>query len=322
MKNQIKYILLLTLVIALTFTGCDDAIYPKGDLDNQYVLSCVLNGDTSYQVAFLTKTYDVDGFDPYSNDVNPSVDDAQVVLLYNGLTYYFRDTVVTTLEDSRYPGGKHYYYLNNFTPAPNQDAILEARMQDGTIINSEIRTFPYKLREGSFYRSDFLAPPENPLQNTLLFKWGDYAQTVYFIPVLSIEYSKTINGVEYRRSKLVPQMIENGEQLFPGLQTGDHISYNLDAFDYAFESIAEDGVAREDYKIYHAVFKVLITDEYLATYYSASNTFSDSFTILVTEPEYTNINGGLGMFGSFVSNKIQVTINRNYTEAYGYSVGE
>ena len=195
-------------------------------------------------------------------------------------------------------------------------------MQDGTIIRSEIRTFPYRLRSGNFYRSDRLAPPEDPTQTTLYFKWGDYTETVYFIPMLSIEYSRVIDGVEQRFSKLVPQLIEGNEQLFPGLQTGDNILYQLDAFDYIFSTIAEDGVPREDYKIYKAKFRVLIPDEDLATYYSAAKTFSDSFTIQVTEPEYTNITGGLGVFGSFVSSEISITINRNYTEAYGYTVGD
>lgn len=303
----------------ILFTACDDEIFPKGDLEENYVLSCVLNGDTNYQVAFLTRTYDVESFDPYTSTINPVVRDARVSLFYEGTTYFFRDTIIAGSAESRYPGNQYLYYLDDFKPERNKTIVIQAVLQDGTTLRSEINSFPYRIRYGSFYRSDFIIPPEDPTSSELFFKWGDYEETVYFIPRLSIVYSRIIDGVEQKFEKLVPQTIEGSEELYPGLQTGDYITYDLDAFEYSFEAIAEDGIPREEYRIHNAVFKVLVADESLATYYSAAKTFADSYTVQVTEPEYTNIEGGFGVFGSFASCEINVTINNNYIDAFGYT---
>jgi len=51
------------------------------------------------------------------------------------------------------------------------------------------------------------------------------------------------------------------------------------------------------------------TDEHLYKYFSVVNGFQDKFSIRVDQPNYSNIKGGLGVFGSFTSDTTVVSAN-------------
>ncbi len=320
MKKEIALFFLLVLGFFF-FVSCEEEVFPKGELLNKYVLNCILDGHSSFQVAYLSRSYEVEGFDPYENHEDPSVRDAEITLNYEGNIYYFRDTLLTN-STNRYGNNQHFYYLDNFTPEANKPVTITARIPDGTILQSAETTFPRKLRRGNFYRSDSLMPLGSPIKTQLFFKWGDFAESVYFIPKLTIHYSRVIDGVEKYFWVEVPQSIEGNEKRFPVLAIGDNTDYSIKAFDYMFDSIAEEGVDREEYRIHGAKFTLLIPNSSLAIYYSAAKTFSDSYSIHLTEPEYSNIEGGLGVFGSFSKFELPIRIFPHYIEAFGYSNGE
>jgi hypothetical protein len=53
-----------------------------------------------------------------------------------------------------------------------------------------------------------------------------------------------------------------------------------------------------DIKFSRAVFYLIQFDRPLWSYWNASNGFHDRYTIRVDDPDYTNITGGVGVFGS------------------------
>lgn len=311
-------IVLIAITLVLLFSSCEEEIFPKGELFDTYVFSCVLDGNTDYQTAFITRSYDVDGFDPYSNPIDPSIANARIKLIHDGNLYEFRDTTITNESDDRYTGQKHFYYLDNFRPLANKDVTIEVELADGTILSSESTTFPIYLTSSSFYRSDHLIPPENPTQQFLYFKWGDFTESVYFTPKLTIKYSQIVNEELIPMEIIVPHFVVDGDPSYPGLMIGDNTIYPMETLDYALESIPEAGVPDSTYVIHNAYFSLLLTDKELATFYSAAKTFSDSYSVTLIEPEYTNIDGGLGIFGSFIKYEFNIPISGAYIETFGY----
>jgi len=65
-----------------------------------------------------------------------------------------------------------------------------------------------------------------------------------------------------------------------------------------------EGVVVDFNRVY---VEVIQTDEHLYKYYSVVNGFQDQYSIRVDQPNYTNIQGGLGVFGSFVSDTTVVS---------------
>ena len=321
MRKLVKYILLLSGVI-IAFISCEDEIFPKGELEERYIVSCVLEADTDFQKVFISKSYDVDGFDAYENTIDPYVEGAEITLLVGNESYVFRDTSEARTNISRYSEDIHYYYLKDFSPVAGKTMKLRARMPDGTLLHSEIESFPMKILPGSFYRSDYMVPSDDPLVNTVYLKWGDFSEVVYYIPRLIIEYSINEYGVENYYEKLVPQAIVDGEPVYPTASIGDNITYLMAGMDYAMSSLVEGITDTSSITVRDLKFKILFPNASLWTYYSAAKTFSDSYTVHLTEPEYTNISGGSGVFGAFDIAIHNMSFSIGYIKSFGYSIPE
>jgi virulence-associated protein VapD len=58
----------------------------------------------------------------------------------------------------------------------------------------------------------------------------------------------------------------------------------------------------------------------LSRYVSSTNQAFDDLTVTVNEADFTNVEGGLGIFGAYV-NKIydNIQFQENYIESFGYN---
>ena len=56
------------------------------------------------------------------------------------------------------------------------------------------------------------------------------------------------------------------------------------------------------------IVAIIQADRHLYSYFSLVGGFRDEFSIRVDEPNYTNIDGGLGFFGSFTADSVSVTL--------------
>jgi hypothetical protein len=65
-------------------------------------------------------------------------------------------------------------------------------------------------------------------------------------------------------------------------------------------------------------FELLIFDRFLAAYISTTNGFLDNLSIRLDEPNYSNINGGLGIFGAYIYNVLPITLSVQYLDQLGY----
>jgi len=85
------------------FYSCNENLNPYGEFKDQYVLSCVVRADTSFQVAYLTNNYVTQDFNAYSNTVDPAIKNA-TIRIWNG------DDTVAIMRDTSIarPAGSSY----------------------------------------------------------------------------------------------------------------------------------------------------------------------------------------------------------------------
>ncbi len=324
MRKLIFFLFIAINIILLI--SCDDQVDPKTNFKDVYALNCVIRGDTSFQVATITRSYNVDGFDPLTNTADPFVKGAIIKLTYqnSGKIYTFRDTSVVRTGNSRYSTPMNYYYIKNFQPTSESPISIEATLPNGKVLRANSTTFfvsPYLIQ------NNFYTIPIAVFGNYLVFNWTNLTSTkdekIYYVPELIIKYAKIQNGTPVEMQKKIPLFYISGDNgdvpLYPSIQGNiTNARFDTSTIRRSLEEISIGDPNKQNYIIHKAVFRLLLADKNLAIYYSAQKTFLDEFSVRVTQPEFTNINGGLGVFGTLTSTQIDVPIKANYIKSFGY----
>lgn len=324
-----KILLVFLIACAAALSSCDDQVSPKEGFKEVYVLNCILRSDTNYQIATLSKSYDVDGYDPYSNTADPTVAGAKIKVTYDYKSYAFRDSSVERMDTSRYDTPIRFYYTDKLRPLLSGTVKIEAELPDGSVLTAEAEAFsPNQIY---FSSSSQTIPPLSSLQSSVYFSWqkrltGDNLAETYFAPELALIYTVTKNGVATKMQKKIPMIYLNTSQgdqpLYPPIKSNfNDVFFAQDAIDMAFDEISEGDPNKSDYKIEKAVFRLLVIDRNLAAYYSSQQTYLDEFSVRVNQPDFSNINGGRGVFGTYMIKTIDVPVRAEYARSFGYDYG-
>lgn len=325
MKNILNFISVVILTIFVC--SCDEDFSPKSDYQEQYVLTCILRGDSSTQVATLSKLYEVDGYDPSTNTTDPAVLGASIHILSGQKYYIMRDSTIPRTGTSRYNTPIHFYYVDSLKPQLNEEFLIYAFLPSGKMLSSSAKT----VESTKFYFLGSTATIPVTSNDYVFVKYYTISgQTnftnTYFMPRLDIEYSKIENGVLKKYYKEVPQYyLESDGEYIPYYPKGSNREYYVfenDAVDRAMQEISGDDPNKEDYIINKAIFHLVIPDENLAAYYAANNTYDESFSIKLDAPQFSNIDGGFGIFGCFTETTYEISIGNAYIREFGYKPGQ
>src|ERR1035437_39316 len=310
-KDLSLFICFVTMFISFS---CDESFNPKVPFKERYVLNCIIRGDSATQVAILSKTYDVSGFDPNTNNVDPSISGAQVYLKWKGKLYQLRDSSIARTDTSRYKGPIKFYYTKAFTPAFNDSLEITAIPAPGVLLSSKTKV-PYNVYFGnspSFIKGDELA---------LDINWIAHDLGLFFLPRMKIIYQKINELPDVKHSFEVPidYSILNGIEspVYPGISPASSIEFLRTNIDKAMLQVS-NGDDKSNYRFLRIDLELLIFDQFLAAYISTTNGFFDNLSIRLDEPNYTNINGGLGIFGAYEFNVYQIALSDKYIVKLGY----
>jgi hypothetical protein len=320
-----KIIILFSLLIIPLLSSCDDQVNPKADFEEVFVLNCIIRADTNYQVATISRSYNVEGFDPLSNRVDPFIKGAVVKIIYDNVTYVLKDSSVARTDTSRYNTPLHFYYTKNFKPEYSLPIKIEARLPNGKILTAASEA----ISINTVYLSSLNQSIPSSFGNAnVSFNWGQLqdpsvTQGIYYAPELVILYSQEKNGVVKNYQKKIPITYISGQNgkipIYPQIQSGIfYISFYMDAINLAMQEISDGDPNKSSYKIDKALFRLLLMDAGLATYYAIQKTFFDEFSLRVNQPEVSNIKGGLGVFGFFAMKQLSIDILPGYIESFGY----
>lgn len=314
-----KIILINTLILlGFIISGCEDNLNPFFQKEDTFILNCVLKNDRSVQTALLSKSYFVDNFDPSSYNEDQSIKEAYIRIFFDDSVKIFRDTLVSKSENS--VNTITSYFNDNFSTKPNTEYNLEAVLNDGRKITSTTtspKTVTFK------YTSDNLIPPPN--KRTVRVSWNSEETKLYTAARFKFIYFKKENGIDVRYEKEVPRAyaIENGEYkaYYPEPSYDNSITVEMNAFDRSLREISEGDPNKENYTILAFILEILVYDKNLTAYYASKTELGESFSITTNESDFSNINGGRGIFGSYIKQRKAVKFTLDYINSFGYTPG-
>lgn len=315
-----KRLILTLLIISVGFYSCSEDFNPFGDFNEKYVLTCLVKSDTSFQIAYLSKSYFTNSTDPNDNLIDPSILNADVRLWVGDSVYLLCDSSIVRTDSSRYSSNVNFYFNRNVSINYNKRIEIEALLQNGKRLKATSQT----PREIYFENeSEVLVPPVN--KNFIYVFWSSGGETTYYLPKLYFRYIKRENGIDSYHEIEIPlsYRITNNvsEPIFPVPSGSFTVAYNMNAVREALQLISTDDENKSSYFIYQKLkFKVITMDQHLTRYYSSTSKSFEDLTVRVNENDYTNIDGGLGIFASyFVKPYDKLRFDRNFIVAFGYN---
>ena len=313
-----RFFILLSVVSLILVYSCEDSLNPYGEFKEKYVLNCVIRADTNFQVSYLTKNYVTPDFNPYSNTNDPTIKNA-VIRIWNG-----NDDVVI-LKDSTLirPAGDNYktpysvYYTSNFKPKTNTKVEIEALLPNGKRLSSSAAVPSSVTFSG--IKTDTLIP--TPGQNFVRFVWNTNRKDPVFVARLGIYYYKN-NNRQTRYIYTIPLSYVNIDGKMEPVYSKPFstLSYSVDlqTVNTAMKLLSEEVEDKSQIQILVCGIELLSLDDNLSMYYNATARSGDIYSTKLDETDYSNIQGGFGVFGIYVRNFYVIRFSKDYIRSYGF----
>jgi hypothetical protein len=308
------------IVLSLMIVGCESSFDPKKNYEEKYIVNLVLKGDSLKQIAIVAKSYDVPGYNPNENSTSPFVSGAQISIYSSFLktTFNFRDTSTTAI-GQKYGTPAPLYLLDKIRPRANDTLTLMATMPNGKVLKSICavpRDLDFKLSKN--YISTIT---QNPSEKALTINWAapvDYT----FVPKLILYYATDKNGVVNGYKIEIPLKYADvsGTQkpLYPGITRDKILIYEYAAINKIMNEISAGDQDKYSYIIQDAILEVMVLDKNIGNYYGSTEGFLDEYSVRLDEVVFTNIEGGLGVFGAYLISTRKLNVEENFVQSFGY----
>ena len=313
-----RYYFFLLICCSTLFFSCEENFNPFDDYQERFIFNCILRGDTTLQVATLERTYTTGGFDPYQNAEDPFISGADVRVWYKDSVYRFNDTAIVRMDTSRYNSSKNIYLSRKFKVGPDEPVEVEVMLPNGRRLKSSTKT------AGKVTFSDSSTIFISNEEESVNILWVSTSIGNYFQPKFRIIYFKKEGNQNIRLEKEVPLKYENNLAVPFTPSKMPLVSVDINTIKQALKEISEGDPDKASYSIpIHPEFSVAAFDDALCKYYSTSTESFSSLTVTLDETDYSNIQGGYGIFGSFTSTEYQqLKFARELITSFGYKVKE
>jgi hypothetical protein len=316
--RKILFVLTIT-IITLILLSCEEAFSPQGELDDQYVLNCIIKRDTTFQTATILRSYKTkSNINTTGNSEDHFVHGAKITLTcYNiyGVKeiYNFRDTLISYMDNGGTMADLRCYYIKDFNPTSAVEEInpgVYRRYGYGMKIEA-VLPVGKKLTgvsggdlDSSFINTYKQTNPVDLGPDNLSFVIYSNSQ-----PELVIKYAKLVNGIWIDYQKLIPKYYSKEIPIYPKIESLDkYVQYDTLAIRKTLLELSANDPNKQNYIIKKIVFMLNVLDYNLMTYFSSLQTFSSEFSYRGTPPDYKSISGGLGVFGSMYTIKKDVSL--------------
>ena len=316
-----KKFLIISSIIAPTILccSCNNTFEPNAPLRVRYVLNGIMRSDTSLQVVTVSKSYEPnDGYNPMTSTQDPAVIGARISLLYKDSIYTMRDTVIARIDTSRYKDSVHCYYIRNLQPQDGEYVDISALMPNGFLLQASTE-LPYPDPFNFFsINSDKSVPPADPNKHYVSVIWKALPNTVYS-PRVYIEYYVKNSSVKKEWPVPLYYDTENGikEPVYTHPSKSNGIYISMESITEALNEIPQ-GDYKKNYSIASFNLEITIYDAYLSTYYLSMQRELGAYTVLLDSPDYSDIQGGYGIFGSYSIINYRLRFSYVYLSSLGY----
>ncbi|MEO8167958.1 MAG: DUF4249 family protein [bacterium] len=270
------------ILCGLILPGCNNEFNPNGPYKQKLVVYGVFSSRTDTQYVRVYTTYPSPGL-----SAEAGVTDVRVTVAQDANTTEFRDTTIQIVNSSGVQVPLRLFVAYAFRPAPGVNYDLS--VVSPTLGN--VRSSAFGLYKGRMFTLS------NP-QGDIIVQVTPGVNVRAFIVRMYLVFSARVGSTwEIKRVEVPNLVTESGEFLYPkpvqsGLTTAGFAFQAYAALVTSLRSQYPAGVQPS-----RIVFVLTEFDEPLYAYYSTANGFPDSGTLRLDEPDYTNIQGGLGVFG-------------------------
>ncbi len=204
---------------------------------------------------------------------------------------------------------KSFYYLDNYRLTKNTAIRIEALLPDGKILTAETRS-PYFYK---IFLDDETSPtiiPNESGEDSYYYRWDIFRSYGPFIYGPSFYIRYFVSGDE----EIIRYKEVTGKQIFT-----NEYKILTSFVDNTMRDISLGIDDKEKVHIVDACFEVKVFDTALGIYVNSIKTFEDEFSVRISEPNISNINGGFGIFGTYISEQFDIGITSDYIKSFGYT---
>jgi hypothetical protein len=306
--------------------GCEQPFTPKAPFVSKPVVTCIVTGtNAGFSIsATVGRTYNVNGLDPIVNTTDPFDTSALPIITMNGDkdTLHLRHTRRT--DTTRYTTPV-YSFSNSGTLPYFSNGILSlaVTMGDGKKVSATSTVPRPRLIETSYmFVAGVTAFTTDPVW-TLNWDNEQRDDHLYF-PKLTLAYQIVGDSSTVSKTLEIPMhYVNTGGKMVPVYPTFTRalqLDYDFSALQTAIASISAGDSVKSRYKIGMLTFTLVEYDINLSDYYSSSHGYLDQYSVRVDETTYSNINGGIGIFGSQFINSLPFEMNSRFIKSFGYQM--
>ena len=325
-----RAILILPIILFILFESCNEDFNVNAPFQNVYTLNCILRNDNPIQYAIISKNiYTENGAPPTSPSSAQNIKGANVEIYYNDSVFVMRDTTIQ-VADSGNTKQVNCYYLRNLVMKPGKIISIKATMPDGQILKSTkqipvCNTAPALFPEGDYTEDGRKYYVKFPGYSWLFKRNNKVIKDILSFPRFEIDYEKYEGGTYANKKTLVPlSYYPNGDIRGVMLSPDPGFSFTyfaytpLEAINRTMQEISGSDPFKKNYIITKVLFTITSMDPELTRYYYAYGVYSNSFTVKLRPTDYSNIEGGKGIFGIYYIYTTSFVVDKDYINSFGY----
>ncbi|MCP5061130.1 MAG: DUF4249 family protein [Ignavibacteriae bacterium] len=303
--------IILSILIFYSIFGCEEEVTFQAEYEEKAVLYCIINADSSNQFAMIKRN-----FSDKATIENNYIKNASIKLKYYDKFVEFKDT--SSIENNI---ETDYYYANGFKPQLGSDLEINVELPNGDSLTSKIVVPKFTL---FVFEKSILQIPSSQDPSRLYVGWTlrNAIDNLAFLTRLTINYKVFKDGIITDHIYPIPveYVIKNNNKLpvYPQATRTSFQTFPQNVINTAFSEISKGDTSKGNYAISGATFEIFIMEENLAEYSASIESFKNSYSVKVYEPQITNIDGGLGVFGAYIKKSMNVNIDKDYVESFGY----
>jgi len=306
-------ILGLSVVGLLVLASCENTFSPKGPYTEELVVYSILSTRSDAQYVRVYATYNPSGFNPLEQTTDTFVRNAQITITSGPDVYHLRDTTIKRVDQSRYTDDLAAYIGFPMPVRPGETYSLSVSTDRGTVEatatvpgNGSVTAHnPYVFKDPERYGEDISATIYlSPIAfgylvriyiNFEYFAGGTWKPGRAEVPISTAALPNGEDQLNY------PRLTRRAQAPSGPAQT---IYFPIGAYEIFLTQLQNQYGGAGTMHILSATFILTQVEPNLYKYFNIVNGFQDEFSIRTDLPDFTNIQGGVGVFGAMTEDSV------------------
>lgn len=294
---RIRHVLPL-LLLPLLLGGCENTFSPKAPYQERIVVFSILDPAAAFQVVRLENTYDAELTNPNDPIGKRTIDSARVSIASDRKNFIFHDTLITIGD-----GSQRRVWIN-----------YELKPTEGTRYTLTVQVPEFeRITAVTQVPSRSYVQIQNTLNGLRVIGQDETAyppDAFYFRLWVVGERTEGGKQVDVRRE--VPLRFDNETDLFVFTEP---TRSNVELF-----RLSEVVTTHADLRNFDSVSgRYLVAtgyslDKFVYSYYKLVRGFDDPVSVRQDQPDVTNIQNGVGIFGSLFADSVRINYSSIVTQ--------